>query len=150
MVTQSMLMKRASKLRGPCCESCKGTTNLQAHHENGDRTNNSPENLRTLCAACHTRWHWENGKQAWRRHSPTCLACGKPARRLGLCETHRSRHMRHGHPCLVKRKAGHSWQLTLDRGGLSGPAWTALLAAFPSEWTACDVSETPSSRSAPK
>ena len=104
------------------CETCGiKSLSLHLHHSNGDRTNNSPENLVTLCAICHTRLHWATGKTAWRRHSPTCVVCGKPAKRLGLCETHRSRWLRHGSPYLVKRQIGGTWRLVMDRGQQSGP-----------------------------
>jgi len=98
------------------CESCGSTERIGVHHMDEDRTNNSPENLRTLCPRCHTTWHWQNGKQPWRKQSPSCTVCGKPAKRLGLCETHRSRFLRHGSPYLVKRRNGSGWQLVEDRG----------------------------------
>lgn len=98
------------------CETCGATRRLGVHHLDEDRTNNSPANLQTLCPACHTRLHWATGKQPWRRHPPICTVCGEPAKRLGLCETHRSRLLRHGSPYLVKRKIGHTWQLVEDRG----------------------------------
>lgn len=104
------------RFRKDACESCGSTSRLNVHHMDEDRTNNSPENLRTFCVRCHTRWHWEHGKQAKRRHSVTCTVCGKPAKRLGLCETHRSRFLRHGSPYLVKRRIGSTWQLVEDRG----------------------------------
>lgn len=99
------------------CEMCGGKSRLGLHHKDMDRTNNSPENLQTLCPSCHTSLHWEMGKAAWRRHSPTCDVCGKPAKRLGLCETHRTRYLRHGSPYLLKRKIGHSWLLVDERTG---------------------------------
>lgn len=102
--------------RKEACEDCGSTSQLGVHHQDEDRTNNSPKNLRTLCATCHAKHHWENGKQPWRKHSPTCTVCGKPAKRLGLCETHRSRFLRHGSPYLVKRRIGSTWQLVEDRG----------------------------------
>jgi len=99
------------------CEMCGGTSRIGLHHKDENRTNNSPENLQTLCPACHTSLHWEAGKTAWRRHSATCDVCGKPAKRLGLCETHRSRLLRHGSPYLKKIKSGHSWLLVDERTG---------------------------------
>ena len=48
------------KLRGRQCECCKLTEwygkpiNLEVHHINGDRTNNSLENLQLLCPNCHS------------------------------------------------------------------------------------------------
>src|SRR4051812_6842963 len=102
------------------CETGGSTSQLGLHHWGEDRTNNSLENLQTLCRSCHTTWHWRNGKAGWRRHSPTCTVCGKPARRLGLCETHRTRLLRHGDPLLKKTQRGSTWQLVADPGPLSG------------------------------
>jgi hypothetical protein len=48
---------RARKKRRSCCESCGGTTRLHAHHIDGDRTNNSDENIQTLCVHCHVTHH---------------------------------------------------------------------------------------------
>jgi len=111
MIGQSMLAKRAHHFIGERCEECGGAVSLGVHHMDNDRTNNSPNNLRTFCNVCHTRWHWNHGKEPWRRHPPTCTVCGKPAKRSGLCETHRTRLKRHGSPYLKKIKVGHSWQL---------------------------------------
>ena len=47
-------------LRGRKCENCGIETwlgepiNLEVHHINGDRTNNSLENLKLLCPNCHS------------------------------------------------------------------------------------------------
>lgn len=46
---------RKSKLSA--CECCGTTKRLQVHHVNEDWTNNSPENLQTLCIFCHHFWH---------------------------------------------------------------------------------------------
>lgn len=101
----------------PACELCGSKSRLGLHHKDEDRTNNSPENLQTLCPPCHTRLHWEHGKTPWRRHSPSCTVCGKLAKRLGLCETHRSRLLRHGSPHLVKKQIRGSWQVVDERTG---------------------------------
>jgi hypothetical protein len=106
-----------------CCESCGAATGLGLHHKDGDRMNNSPENLQTLCASCHTAIHWESGKRPWKRLG-LCNVCGKPARKLGLCETHHTRLKRHGSPYLVKRKIGSSWRLVEEAHGIaSGPEY---------------------------
>lgn len=99
------------------CEKCGSDYLLNLHHIDGNRQNNSSENLLTLCPACHTQWHWEAGKTPWRRHPAFCTVCGKPANHLGLCETHRTRFKRHGSPYLVKKKIGVSWQLVDERTG---------------------------------
>lgn len=100
------------------CELCGGTSRLGLHHKDRDRMNNSPSNLQTVCPTCHTRLHWAEDKKPWRRHPATCSVCGKPAKRLGLCETHRSRQLRHGSPYLTKQRLGRSWQLVDERTGL--------------------------------
>ena len=46
------------------CEHCPTSEQLGLHHKDENRENNSPENLQTLCAKCHTKWHWQNGKTA--------------------------------------------------------------------------------------
>lgn len=99
------------------CETCGSKSRLGLHHKDRDRMNNSPENLQTLCPTCHTRLHWVEGKTPWRLHPASCTVCGKPAKRLGLCETHRSRLLRHGNPYLKKKQTGHSWQLVDERSG---------------------------------
>ena len=48
---------RARKLRKPACEACGETRRLQAHHVDQNRTNNTPENIQTLCKWCHDFLH---------------------------------------------------------------------------------------------
>ena len=121
----------------PNCEECGTVSQLGLHHRDENRRNNSPDNLRTLCAACHTRLHWETGKTPWRRHPDTCTVCGKPAKRLGLCETHRSRWLRHGNPYLTKKQIGCTWQLVDERTGLpvNGSEFQELQREFQKEST---------------
>jgi hypothetical protein len=45
-------MARAEK-----CRDCGATEDLCLHHEDENPENNSPENLTTLCRACHLREH---------------------------------------------------------------------------------------------
>lgn len=127
MLTKDGYRFHARKLRGDCCEKCGTKEGLNAHHMDGDITNNSQSNIQTLCASCHTTIHWEEGKRPHRRHAPYCVVCGKPSTR-GLCETHRTRQKRHGSPYLVKRKIGSGWQLVDERTGMpvSGPEYHAL------------------------
>jgi len=47
---------RARKLARPYCEACGGNDRLHAHHVNEDWTNNTPENIQTLCVWCHQFW----------------------------------------------------------------------------------------------
>lgn len=56
------LRKRSERFRGNACETCGTELNLQVHHKNLDPADNKPENIQTLCASCHTRWHWQHGK----------------------------------------------------------------------------------------
>jgi len=37
------------------CQKCGKTTDLHVHHVDGDRLNNEPQNLITLCKECHKR-----------------------------------------------------------------------------------------------
>jgi hypothetical protein len=106
---------RARRMRGDACEICGTVESLCAHHISGDITDNSPENLMTLCSACHTKWHWENGKVPWKRQS-VCKICGAPARRLDMCQKHYQRFKKYGNPCLTKKSDGHSYRLVWDRG----------------------------------
>lgn len=45
------------KYRGESCEECgytpMFTRSLDVHHRDGDKTNNDPSNLKTVCATCH-------------------------------------------------------------------------------------------------
>lgn len=69
------------KLRGEIsCNRC-GNDDIQVlvvHHLDGDRTNNSLENLETLCSNCHHRIHWGKGQ----RRILTALYAQKIASRL--------------------------------------------------------------------
>ena len=86
------------------CEACGSCVLLGLHHKDGDRTNNSAENLMTLCASCHTRWHWQNEKL--KRQKKPCSVCGKPASGLGFCQKHYQRFKKHGDPLAVKIGGG--------------------------------------------
>jgi hypothetical protein len=48
---------RARRMRSDSCEFCGATENLHAHHVDGRRENNSPENIQTLCGSCHSTHH---------------------------------------------------------------------------------------------
>ncbi len=37
------------------CERCGSTKNLMVHHKDGNRKNNKPSNLETLCWSCHEK-----------------------------------------------------------------------------------------------
>ena len=57
-VKRTTYLWRARKLRGPNCEACGTTTRLQAHHCDGIQSNNTAENIQTLCIHCHRFWHF--------------------------------------------------------------------------------------------
>lgn len=120
----------AQRLRKNNCSRC-GISNedaikrdnnaLNLHHRDGDRSNNTEENLLTLCAPCHTKEHWLKGKTAYRKNFQ-CYACAaegiqRAAVKRGLCETCRTRARRHGSPFLRKRKIGKKWVLYDVRNG---------------------------------
>lgn len=39
------------------CSSCGSRKNLMVHHKDGNRKNNEPSNLQTLCWSCHEKRH---------------------------------------------------------------------------------------------
>lgn len=73
------------------CELCGGTTTLQRHHKDRNKSNNNTGNVAILCQACHAAEHikagdWGKG-QVRLRH---CVICGaefqpKRTRRGKLC-----------------------------------------------------------------
>ena len=68
---------------GTRCAWCESTEELELHHLDGDRSNDAPANLCTLCYACHRRVEWFLSKalgKAWDRVS-ICEDC--PKRRNG-------------------------------------------------------------------
>lgn len=114
---KSAYHKRARACLKNQCERCGTMQKLGVHHKDRDVTNNSPENLQTLCPTCHASLHWEEGKTPWRRHPASCIVCGKPAQRSGFCATHLTRFKRHGNPYLTKKKSGLIWLLVDERTG---------------------------------
>lgn len=51
------LSRRAREHLKDACEWCGTTQQLEAHHRDGDRTNNDPANVKTLCKPCHLQLH---------------------------------------------------------------------------------------------
>jgi len=49
------LKREIRKRDGNKCQRCGKTTNLDVHHNDGDRFNNDPENLITICKMCHKK-----------------------------------------------------------------------------------------------
>lgn len=56
--------KHAKKLKSKnICASCGSTPQrLEIHHINGDRTNNSMQNLKPLCVSCHKKEEYASGR----------------------------------------------------------------------------------------
>ena len=48
---------RARQHRKQMCEACRATTQLHAHHVDGNPQNNEPTNIQTLCVHCHNFLH---------------------------------------------------------------------------------------------
>jgi hypothetical protein len=46
-------ISRDIRNRRGCCEKCGTTESLDAHHKNGDKSDNRDENLQVLCRECH-------------------------------------------------------------------------------------------------
>jgi len=80
------------KYLGKSCELCGKSSDLQAHHQNKDWKDNSPENIKTLCRKCHMSQHI--GERL------PCRICGQDyipgMSRKDLCNVHRIRLQRHG------------------------------------------------------
>lgn len=120
MPVKGSIPSSVKKLRRDTCSRC-GISNgdatirdgqpLNLHHRDMDRTNNSPDNLLTLCTPCHTKEHWIKGSKKGYRKNFKCYACGGKAVKRGLCETCRTRARRHGNPFYVKKKVGRHWVL---------------------------------------
>lgn len=106
-VTKSAYHQRAKKYRTKMCEKCKSTKQLSVHHKDEDYTNNAPANLMTLCASCHLKLHWANGKTMPKKPKIFCTVCGKKAEARGFCMNHYRHFMKYGDPLLTK-KSGRS------------------------------------------
>lgn len=106
-VVRTAYHQRARKHRKEACEQCNSTSQLHVHHKDSDITNNVPANLITLCASCHLKWHWQNGKSGTKRLKKPCSVCGKPAEAKGYCQNHYRHFLKYGDPLLTK-KSGRS------------------------------------------
>lgn len=76
------------------CESCGKDKYLHVHHVNFDWMDHSPENLKTLCVACHLNLHKPKSKP--------CLVCGEISRGRNLCQKHLVRLRKYGSPFLTR------------------------------------------------
>lgn len=112
----SAFRKQARKYRNDHCETCGSSDMLGCHHIDEDVTNNEPSNVQTLCAACHTRLHWQTGKLIPRQHYE-CVICGLRPGRLhrGMCEKHYQRWKKYGDPFLTKVRRGSQYVLVTAR-----------------------------------
>ena len=112
---KSALLKRANKYRGTSCEKCGTKKQLGIHHKDGNIRNNRKTNRMTLCARCHTKWHWANGKNNPKRSRSTCSICGKTCRtHAGMCLAHYQRQKKYGDPHLTKKLINGSWEIVRD------------------------------------
>lgn len=93
--------QRARAHKQASCSQCGSESNLHVHHKDENVTNNDPANLQTLCASCHLKWHWKNGKKPWKERS-VCTICGAPSKQDQMCQKHFQRFKRHGSPYAVK------------------------------------------------
>lgn len=100
----------------PACESCASERQRQIHHLDGDPSNNDPANVQTLCASCHTRWHWQHGKPATpKSRVGPCSVCGAPVQKAGMCQKHYQRLRKYGDALLTKRRHGYGGPYSLVR-----------------------------------
>lgn len=94
------------------CESCGAIPprgQLHVHHLDGNWRNHRPENLRTLCIACHL------GKSHKKPVTP-CHVCGAKSRKRGMCQKHYQRWKKYGDPLLTKKRlAGTPNEYSLER-----------------------------------
>ena len=151
MLTRDGYGFHARKMREASCEDCGSTKTLCAHHQDGNWTNNSPSNIKTLCSSCHTSLHHKQGDIFQTKPKSPCIICGKPSYRSSqkLCNTHRTRLRRYGNPCLIRKWSGQSWQLSLDLFGLSSHTLIELRRMFPEGWTDLEPWATPSCPKSP-
>jgi hypothetical protein len=97
---------RAHKFIKSNCERCGIDKNLDVHHIDHNPLNNDLDNLKTLCDSCHTKTHWEEGKQsAGINYIGPCSICGLETRtHAGLCAKHYSRYKKYGNPFMKKKR----------------------------------------------
>lgn len=126
----------------PRCERCGKTGRLHVHHVDEDPFNNTPSNLRTLCASCHRHMHSPNFIAATAMRKP-CTYCARPSAKAGLCHSHLSRRQRFGNPLAVKIRTGSGW--ILDTSGLPVRSRRSPKVSQ-TESRACAATETPSFR----
>jgi len=115
--TTSAMHRRATRYRKKTCQKCGKAANLHVHHIDKDVSNNSPENLLTLCGSCHGKWHWDHDKTSG-VPKKYCSVCGERAGKLGMCQKHYQRFRKYGDPCLTKKKHGSRYVLCREAPGV--------------------------------
>jgi hypothetical protein len=99
-------IKPARRQRGTKCEQCGAPERLDVHHKDGNRANNDPSNLATLCHRCHLRQH------ASERSGPYRNRGGRSGERKGSvkkyvcpdCGEFRSRQAARCRGCAYRRR----------------------------------------------
>ena len=102
-LTKNGYLQRAHKHRGKECELCGAKENLDAHHQDRDRSNNAPSNIQTLCRTCHMKGHWAREEIQKPVLKKPCIYCDDLASSRGLCEKHYARFRRTGDPSSFER-----------------------------------------------
>lgn len=146
----SRLHQRASRFVRSVCEECGGRSQLGVHHMDRNPANNDASNLRTLCASCHTSWHWKHGKRSSATPS-LCRICSSRSRKSGLCQKHYQRFRKYGDPCLTKRGNGSGYVLYREVLGVeSVPGSPESRAEQDTGKTVCEPLVTRSSHRSPR
>lgn len=113
-VSLSGLRKRATKLKALACEKCGSTHMLGIHHKDRDPSNNLGENLSTLCASCHTKLHWQEGKRKIQEKKLCSVVnCLEVVKGHGYCMKHYKRWKKYGNP-LLKKILGKNPRIVAD------------------------------------
>lgn len=102
-ITRSGHLVRARKHLKKACEQCGTSVRLGIHHKNRNWSDDSPDNLETLCSSCHTKLHLAAGDISRNLPPRPCRYCGKVGN-VAVCSTCRSRIHSHGNPFTVLPK----------------------------------------------
>lgn len=104
----SSARKRAQMQLKDRCEECGTINKLTIHHIDRNPLNNTPRNLKTLCASCHTKLHWKEDKKAKpKKYIGNCEVCGKYGLlKRKMCQMHFQRFKKYGDPLKKKVKVG--------------------------------------------
>ena len=99
--------------KGERCFYCGIAGDLHGHHHNGYKEEQSLDVI-WVCSSCHGKLHSTAKINMRDKTQGKCIVCGKPSRRLNLCETHRTRLRRYGSPYLKREKIGSDWKLVTE------------------------------------